>query len=78
MNDGDCLMPPAGLAVAIILGDGDSDRFITERTLRRAAARWARPSSSDAIGQQTIQGRTIKVAWAPPGMDFNDVLRGAA
>jgi hypothetical protein len=35
-------------------------------TLRRAQARWALP------------GRHIGIAWAPPGADFNDVLRGAA
>jgi hypothetical protein len=58
------LMPPEEIEDVILLGDGDSDRFTTEMTLRRAAARWARP------------GRVIKVAWAPQGRDWNDVLRG--
>ena len=57
------LMPPERFAEIVILGDGDSDRFTTEQALRRAAARWRRP------------GRTIRIAWAPEGRDFNDVLR---
>ena len=50
----------------VLLGDGDSDRVKTECDLVRAGARWARPS------------RTVRIAWAPDGMDFNDVLRTAA
>lgn len=60
------LMPPERTEEIILLGDGDSDRFTTEMTLKRAAARWARP------------GRVIRIAWAPEGRDFNDVLRGAS
>jgi hypothetical protein len=59
------LMPPERAEEIILLGDGDSDRFATEMTLKRAAARWSRP------------GRVIRIAWAPEGRDFNDVLRGA-
>lgn len=59
------LMPPERTEEIILLGDGDSDRFATEMTLKRAAARWARA------------GRVIRIAWAPEGRDFNDVLRGA-
>lgn len=58
------LMLPEAIDEVILLGDGDSDRFTTEMTLRRAAARWARP------------GRVIRVAWAPDGRDWNDVLKG--
>lgn len=50
----------------VLLGDGDSDRFTTQCALARAGARYARP------------GRTVRVAWAPEGMDFNNLLRGAA
>jgi len=44
------------------LGDGDSERFLTECALLRGAARYARP------------GLTIRNAWAPEGADFNDLL----
>lgn len=60
------LMPPERTDEIILLGDGDSDRFATEMTLKRAASRWAQP------------GRVIRIAWAPEGRDFNDVLRGAS
>src|SRR5439155_24182260 len=46
----------------VLLGDGDSDRFLTECALQRAARRYARPD------------RIVKIAWAPDGRDFNDVL----
>lgn len=59
------LMPPERFTEIVILGDGDSDRFTTEQALRRAAARWRLP------------GRTVRIAWAPEGRDFNDVLREA-
>jgi hypothetical protein len=39
---------------------------LTEFAMVRAARRYARP------------GRVIRIAFAPEGMDFNDVLRGAA
>jgi hypothetical protein len=57
------LMPDARFGEIVILGDGDSDRFVTEMAVRRAAARWRRP------------GRTITAAWPGTGQDFNDVLR---
>lgn len=50
----------------LLLGDGDSDPFTTRMALHRAAARWARP------------GRMVRIAWAPAGLDFNDVLLGRA
>lgn len=59
------LMPDSRFSEIILLGDGDSDRFTTEMALARAAARWRQPD------------RTIRIAWAPPGEDFNDVLRRA-
>lgn len=61
------IIPPSVRRVWL-LGDGDSDRFTTETALRRGAARFraARPDLD------------VLVAWAPAGMDFNDVLRSAA
>jgi len=57
---------PDSVRDLVLLGDGDSDRFLTQCFIARAAKRFAR------------EGRTVRVAWAPPGRDFNDVLRGAA
>ena len=53
---------PDSVEELILLGDGDSDRFLTECALCRAAMRYAR------------EGRVIIVAWAPAGKDFNDIL----
>lgn len=57
---------PETVADIVLLGDGDSDRFLTDMTLRRAARRYAAP------------GRTVRRAWARGGMDFNDMLREGA
>jgi hypothetical protein len=57
---------PASVVDVIMLGDGDSDRTLTECALRRASTRWQG------------EGRTVRVAWAPAGRDFNDLLRGGA
>ncbi len=62
----------AGLAIPdtveelVLLGDGDSEPVLTDNAMTRAARRYARP------------GRTIRIAFAPAGKDFNDVLRGEA
>lgn len=58
------LTPPETADEIITLGDGDSERFATEMTHRRAAARWRRA------------GRVIRMASAPAGSDWNDVLKG--
>lgn len=55
---------PDTITSLLLLGDGDSEPFATEMALRRSAARYAR------------EGRTIAPAWAPPGIDFNNVLLG--
>lgn len=52
---------PDGVDSIIILGDGDSDRFLTECAVARAGVRFAKP------------GRKVLVAWAPAGQDFNDL-----
>lgn len=62
----------AGLAIPdsveelVLLGDGDSDPVLTQHAMTRAARRYARP------------GRLIRIAFAPAGQDFNDVLRAGA
>jgi hypothetical protein len=55
---------PDEVAELILLGDGDSEPVLTRHAMTRAARRYARP------------GRTIRIAFAPAGMDFNDVLQG--
>lgn len=54
---------PDSVTEIIILGDTTSDRFATECAIARAAKRWGK------------HGRSVKVAWAWPGNDFDDVLR---
>lgn len=46
-----------------LLGDGDSEPFLTRMTLERAQARYARP------------GLSIAIAMAPEGEDFNSMAR---
>lgn len=50
----------------ILLGDGDSEKVLTEYAMERAARRYAR------------EGRVIRIAFAPSGLDFNDLLKAAA
>lgn len=56
---------PDSVTDLVLLGDGDSDAFLTNCALCRAAARYAR------------DGRTVRVAWAPAGRDFGDLLMAA-
>jgi Family of unknown function (DUF5906) len=49
----------------VLLGDSTSDPFTTRLAMVRAANRYARP------------GRTVRIAWAPEGVDFDDLLREA-
>jgi len=53
---------PDSVDELILLGDGDSEPVLTRFAMTRAARRYARP------------GRTIRIAFAPAGLDFNDVL----
>ncbi len=57
---------PDSVEDLVLLGDGDSDAFLTRCALARASVRYGRP------------GRAVRAAWAPAGQDFNDVLREAA
>lgn len=61
-EDATTILIPDEVTEIVLLGDGDSEHFATELALRRAAARYER------------QGRVIKIAWAPEGQDFNDLL----
>jgi len=57
---------PDSVEELILLGDGDSEPVLTRFAMLRAARRYAK------------DGRVIRIAFAPAGLDFNDVLRGAA
>ena len=46
----------------MLLGDGDSDPVMTQCAMYRGQVRFSAP------------GRTVYVAWAPPGMDFADLV----
>lgn len=48
----------------VLLGDGDSERVLTETVLERGRRRYAR------------EGLTIGIAMAPDDHDFNDMVRG--
>ena len=54
---------PDSVRELILLGDGDSDPVMTRYAMERAARRYAK------------DGREIRIAFAPRGSDFNDVLR---
>jgi CHC2 zinc finger len=56
---------PESVVEIVLLGDGDSDGFTTQCAIARAGKRFMK------------QGRCVKVAWAPQGRDFNDLLRGS-
>lgn len=56
---------PESVGELILLGDGDSEPVLTEYAMERAARRYGRP------------GRVIRIAFAPSGLDFNDVLRSS-
>lgn len=64
--DDNGLSIPDSVEELILLGDGDSEPLLTECAMERAARRYAR------------DGRSIRIAFAPAGRDFNDVLRGEA
>ena len=57
---------PDSVEQLILLGDGDSEPVLTQCAMERAARRYAKPD------------RIIRIAFAPAGMDFNDVLRSEA
>jgi CHC2 zinc finger len=55
---------PESAVELVLLGDGDSEPFLTRNALECSSRRHARP------------GRIIRVRFAPDGLDFNDVIQG--
>jgi hypothetical protein len=55
---------PPEIVDVVLLGDGDSDRVLTECALYRAQTRLL----------ATRNDRLVRVAWAPAGQDFNNLL----
>jgi len=54
---------PDQVSDLLLLGDGDSEPLLTQHAMTRAARRYSCP------------GRTIRIVFAPAGMDFNDLLQ---
>jgi hypothetical protein len=61
--DGPAIVIPDTVDDLVLLGDSTSDEFTTRLAMCRAAARYAAP------------GRRVRVAWAPAGLDFDDLWR---
>lgn len=55
---------PDSVPELILLGDGDSDPFLTRNAMERATHRHTRP------------GRAVRVRFAPSGIDFDDMMQG--
>jgi putative DNA primase/helicase len=64
--DAPAIVIPGSVEDLVLLGDSTSDEFTTRLAMCRAAARYAAP------------GRRVRVAWAPAGLDFDDLWRLAA
>lgn len=64
--DAPAIAIPPEVTHLCLLGDGDSEPFLTRTTLERGRARYARP------------GLQIAIAMAPTGEDFNSMTRGIA
>jgi len=56
-------LPPPHIKRLILLGDGDSDPFITRALMSCAVLRYQH------------MGLEVRVAWAEPGKDFNDMIQ---
>lgn len=61
--DGPAIALPDCVTDLALLGDGDSEPFLTQQTLERARRRYASPI------------RRVAIAMAPAGRDFNDMVR---
>lgn len=55
---------PDSVTELLLLGDGDSDEVLTHYAMERVARRYTR------------EGRTIRIAFARAGADYNSMLRG--
>ena len=64
--DSEATSAPPETCELVLVRDGDSDPYMTDLAMIRAARRHAR------------SGLTIREMAPPPGLDFNDVLRGTA
>ena len=64
--DSPAISVPPEVEEIVLLGDGDSDPLLTRCALHRAQLRL----------QHEKDSRAVRVAWAPEGRDFNDLLVG--
>lgn len=65
-TDDDAFWMPEHVRDVVLLGDGDSERIMTAAAMARAKARIMR------------DGRRIAIAWPPAGIDFSEMMAGAA
>lgn len=70
------LIPPY-VTHLVLLGDGDSERFLTETTLERGRRRYAADRARLRAADPSLPPLAIGVAMADDGQDFNDMLRRA-
>lgn len=62
----DAFWMPDHVRDVVLLGDGDSERIMTAAAMARAKARIMR------------EGRRVAIAWPPAGIDFSEMMAGAA
>lgn len=62
----DAFWMPDHVRDVVLLGDGDSERIMTAAAMARAKTRIMR------------NGRRIAIAWPPAGIDFSEMMAGAA
>jgi hypothetical protein len=65
--DAPAIVIPDSVDDLVLLGDSTSERFLTECALARGARRYARRSDGSE--------RSVRIAWAPEGVDFDDLLK---
>lgn len=69
---------PPEVTRLVLLGDGDSERVLTETTLERGRQRYWADRIAERVTDPALPPLMIGVAMAPEGSDFNDMLRRVA
>lgn len=69
------ILIPAHVTQLVLLGDGDSERVLTETTLERGRCRYQADRERLRAVNPAIPPLAIGIAMAPAGSDFNDLLQ---
>jgi len=64
-NDKRFIHIPDSVTTLVLLGDGDSEKELTDHAMARAKTRYAKP------------GRVVAIAMADAGGDFNDMVKAS-